>query len=415
MKKKVIGILTLLTLVICLSAALFITGCDDKDKRSWTLSADGGSIKAELKDNGKYGFILDLDGSGKLQDYSTKKDAPWYGKSGRITDIKISDGITALGANAFTDVKATSVIIPESVTAIGENCFYEQTKICAYGDVTAPDGVIVYKYSEKKPDAAGNFWHFMGEFVTVWESKATKVLFIGNSFTYYSDIPTLFSQIATAAGAEVVVESVTQGSWTLTKFADEKDEFGKQVDDKLKAANDYDAVVLQEQSTRPLNNYNDFLAAAKKLRDKIKATQTDCDIYLYSTWGYKEEADTRKITIPEMEAQLRTAYENAAQAIGAKVSYVGAAFTSVYNSHKDVNDNYCANPEKYKDSPEKGFALYFKDDNKHPSYSGAYLSACVHVATILGFNPEITSFTGELDAATAKELQKVAYQVVFGS
>lgn len=416
MKKKIIiPFLSVLIITALIAALALLFGCSDKNELpKWDISGGGGKVTASFSDNGKYGYILTIEGDGIIPDYTSKKDAPWYGKSGRITEVVIKSGVTAVGGNAFTDCKVKSVVLPESVKTVGQNAFNEQTLICAYGDVTVADGVTVYKYSETKPAASGNYWHYMGELVTVWESKATKVLFIGNSFTYYSDIPSLFRQIAEGAGAEVVVESVTQGSWTLTKFADENDEYGKQVDDKLKAANDYDAVVLQEQSTRPLNNYNDFLNAVKKLRDKINSTQTSCQIYLYSTWGYKEEADMRKMTIPQMEEALREAYSNAAQAAGVKVSYVGAAFTQVYNEHKDVNDNYYLHPENYENSAEKGFALYFKNDNKHPSYSGAYLSACVHVATILGFDPRISSFCGELDEATATALKGVAYSLVFG-
>ena len=413
-KKLLIYLLSVICLAVLSLSAVLIVGCAKEDKYpKWDISSGGGKVFANFSDNGKYGFILTVEGKGKVPEYSSVKDTPWYGKSGRITDIVIKDGITSVGKNAFTDCKVKSVVLPQSVTAVGEKSFNENTLICAYGRASAV-GATVYTYSESKPVISGNYWHYMGDTVTVWETKATKVLFIGNSFTFYSDIPSLFGKIATAAGVDVVVDSVTQGSWTLTKFADENDEYGKKVDDKLKASNDYDAIVLQEQSTRPLNNYNDFLTAAKKLRDKINATQTNCRIYLYSTWGYKDEADSRKMTIPEMEEKLREAYENVAQAIGAKVSYVGKAFSTVYNSHKTVNDEYCANPDKYKDSPEKNFALYFLADNKHPSYSGAYLSACVHVATVLGFDPRVSTFTGELDETTATELKNVAYSVVFG-
>ena len=65
----------------------------------------------------------------------------------------------------------------------------------------------------------------------------------------------------------------------MTKFADEKDEKGKEVDDKLRA-NQYDIIVLQDQSTRPLDNNSGFVSGVKAMRDKIKATQKNCKIYL---------------------------------------------------------------------------------------------------------------------------------------
>lgn len=377
MKKATLILLTLM--IAALTAALALVACG-KEQTSWKL----GSVSAYFSDNGRYGYVLNLDGEGEIPDYSSEKDAPWYYRSGRITDIKLSEGITKIGANAFKDCKAKSVVIPRSAASIGENSFHADTLICAYGEVAAPQAVKVYQYSETP---AEGFWHFKGDAASLWTT--TRVLFIGNSFTYYSDVPKLFEEIATAAGDGVIVDSVTQGSWTLTKFADPNDEHGKRVEEKLTSTDGYDAVVLQEQSTRPLTNYSAFLSAAKTLQSRIKATQKNCRVYLYSTWGYKEEAEARKITIPEMEAQLRTAYENAASSMGVSVCYVGKAFSSVYTENKEIN-------------------LYHEDE-KHPSYAGAFLSACVHVATILDTDPRISPYIGGLDAATANVLKTAAY------
>ena len=412
-RKSLISAVILLSLIIvALSAMLICSACSTKDKTSWTISADGGEINAYFSDNGKYGYILNVEGTGKLPDYSSKKDAPWYAKSGRVTEIKIADGITSIGANAFTQcVYIEKVVLPASVTSVGENAFAAKTECFAYSpNVTVAGDTVVYKYSETAPTTAGNYWHMKNDIITVWESNivTTKILFIGNSFTYYSDIPALFGKIATSADKSVVVDSVTQGAWTLTKFADETDEYGKIVDEKLKANNDYAVVVLQDQSTRPVDNYSGFLSGAKALQTKINATQKNATIYLYSTWAWKEDADTRKLTVPEFEQKICEAYDKAAAEMGVKVSHVGTAFSRVYTEYPDYN-------------------LYWYADNKHPSYLGAYLSACVHVATILNCDPRTADYVGhndtalnaedkdvKLDEATAKILRQIAYEVVFG-
>ena len=94
-----------------------------------------------------------------------------------------------------------------------------------------------------------------------------------------------------------------------------------------------------------------------------------------------------------MEGLIRDAYIRCAQENSLRVSHVGEAFTYVYENHKDIN-------------------LYWKDD-KHQSYAGAYLSACVHLATIFGVDVRSANFTGDLDNKTATTLQEVAYNVVF--
>ncbi len=385
-------ILNKATGAIMLSAALvpLFASCAGKDETEWSI---GDGVTAYFSDNGRYGYILNIEGDGSLPDYATEKDAPWYGKSGRITDIVVSDGITYIGDNCFSDCAAKTVVIPRSVTSIGENAFSDSTVICAYNAVTVADGASVCLYSEGKPSQPGSFWRFRNGVATVWET--VRVLFIGNSFTYYSDIPSLFGYIADSAGELVVVESVTCGSWNLTKFADVNDEYGRQIDEKLSSASDYDAVVLQEQSTRPLTNYTAFLTAVKTLKTKIDKTQDDCDVCLYSTWGYAEAAAEYGKTIPELEQSIYEKYALAAEEIKADVCRVGAAFSTVYIGYPDIN--------------------LYHEDNKHPSYSGAFLSACVHAATILGCDPRAASYTGELDRETADILKQVAYETVFGS
>lgn len=392
MKKSVKLNSVIIIAIACVLAALCVVlaGCSEKENYSWELNSPDGSVNAYFSDNGKYGFILNVEGNGSMPDFATKKDAPWYGKSGRITEIRIAEGVKTVGNNAFTDVKTEFVIIPKGLTTVGNAAFNENVSLCAYEEVAVPDGVKVLSYSATAPGEEGKFWHLRDGKPAVWQTL--KVLFVGNSFTYYSDIPSLFGQIARGAGESAVVESVTQGAWTLTKFADENDEFGKVVDEKLKSNDDYDVVVLQEQSTRPLDNYDGFLSAAKALKDKINATQKSCKIYLYSTWGYPDEATNRHLTVVEMEKSIRTAYENAASTLNVKISYVGSAFSKVYTEHPELN-------------------LYYTD-NKHPSYTGAFLSASVHVATILGVDPRGSEFVGELDESAANVLKEAAYEVV---
>lgn len=385
---RAIALIAFAVAVTCGSAAL--SACAPKETNRWSVPSDGGEITAYFSDNGKNGYILTLEGSGKMLDYTTSADAPWYNKSGRVTEVRISDGITYVGANAFSAIKVGTVIIPRSVTAVGDNAFGAKTALCAYGQIDVAYDAAVCLYSQTAPQSEqSKYWRVKNGQAVIWDN--IKVLFIGNSFTFYSDVPALFQSIAESANESVTVESVTQGSHTLTKFADASDPFGKTVDDKLRASNDYDVVILQEQSTRPINNYNGFLTAVKSLQSKINETQQNCKIYLYSTWGYAEAADSLKITIPQMEERIRAAYDNAAAETDLKVCYVGKAFSKVYAEYTDIN-------------------LYFTD-NKHQSYAGAFLSACVHAATILDVNPCNTAFTGELDADTAATLKQVAYSV----
>lgn len=386
-----------IAVLVLLLATLGAVGCSDEEQLSWEL-ADG--ICASFTDDGNYGYILTVEGSGAMPDYSSESTTPWYGRAGRITSIEISDGITYVGDFTFSGCAyADYVILPESVTAIGSNSFHSNIMVCAYGEVTARDNTSVYIYSEKQPPGSGKYWHFVSGVPAVWANSVIteelNVLFIGNSFTYYNDLPALFAEVANGAGSNVNADSVTVGAHNLISFADENDEYGAQVAQKL-AENQYDVIILQEQSTRPITGYNLFLQGATALKEKIDSTQDDCRVYLYQTWGYPAAitGSGSYADIPTMEAALHAAYENCAFAIGATVAYVGEAFTYVYGHYADIN--------------------LYNADNQHPSYEGSYLAACVLAATITGCDPLGTTFTGALDGAVASDLQAAAYAVVYG-
>ncbi len=395
--KRILSCAVAVFTAFALLCVLFgVAGCS-QDEQSWEL-ADG--ITASFSDDGGYGYILTVEGSGAMPDYSSESQTPWYGRAGRVTSIEIGDGITYIGDYTFAGCAYVDyVILPQSVTGIGSNSFNSNIMICSYGAVTTSDGATVYLYSEGLPSGSGMYWHYVLGTPFVWINSVItdelKVLFIGNSFTYYNDLPSLFAEVANGAGADVEVDSVTAGAYNLVSFASETDEYGAQVAQKL-AENEYDIVILQEQSTRPITSYSLFLQGATSLIEKINATQESCDVYLYQTWGYPSAitGSGNYADIPTMEAALRTAYENCASATGATVAYVGRAFTYVYSNYADIN--------------------LYNEDNQHPSYEGSYLAACVLAATIMGCDPTGTTFTGSLDQSVAVILQAAAYSVVYG-
>lgn len=388
MIKRAFIIFTAIAAAAC--GAIATAGCSgDEQADSWQLT---GSISANFSDDGNHGYILTVEGSGAMPDYQSESATPWYGRAGRVTEIVLGEGITYVGDYTFSGCSYVDyIILPDSVSAIGSQAFNPNIMVCSYNAVTS-EGGTVYTYSQNQPSTVGDYWHMLGGVPAIWQTL--RVLFIGNSFTYYNDLPSLFASAANGAGAVVEVDSVTCGSWTLAKFADANDEYGAIVEQKL-STEEYDAVVLQEQSTLPIDNYNSFLSGASALKDKIDGYQADCSVYMYATWGFPSGLNSKYTTIPDMEAALRSAYSNAAKEIGASVSSVGEAFTYVYNNYPQIN--------------------LYNTDQHHPSYEGSYLAACVHAATITGCDPRESTYEDGLDGSVADILQQVAYNIVFGA
>lgn len=175
-----------------------------------------------------------------------------------------------------------------------------------------------------------------------------RVLFLGNSFTYYHDLPVMAGKLLSCRTA-----SVTRGGAYLRQFADPGDELFHQAEEML-GAQAWDYVVLQEQSLNPVICRADFFRAVSILCARVR--HAGAQPLLYATWPYREggkKLASVRLGYGEMLAGLKTAYEMAGERNGACLARVGEAF----------------------DRARTRFALYEEDDY-HPSLRGSYLAAC---------------------------------------
>ena len=217
------------------------------------------------------------------------------------------------------------------------------------------------------------------------------ILFIGNSFTYFNDMPfSIFKKICDATDISVLVKSITCGGYRLSQFADPENEYGKQVLFELEN-NSFDIVILQEQSRTPVTNFDIFYSGAEKLVTMAKSK--GAEVYLYQTWGYKEGHNL----LPEcggstsvMASKLKEGYCKAAEILNINVCPVGDAFLDVH-TNSDI-DLY--NPDLF-----------------HPSLEGSTLAALVLFSSIFKMKTSDITFESPLDENTIKYLKSSADKV----
>ena len=96
----------------------------------------GSNVTWSLDDNG----TLTISGSGKIEDYRSDIDQPWYSNRSDITSVVIKPGVTSIGSLAFYKCSnLTSITIPSGLTSIGEMAFFNCSALTS---VTIPNGVI---------------------------------------------------------------------------------------------------------------------------------------------------------------------------------------------------------------------------------------------------------------------------------
>ncbi len=225
--------------------------------------------------------------------------------------------------------------------------------------------------------------------------KTYNILFIGNSYTYYNSMPEIiFHNIVKQSKYSANVESVTKGSWYLKGHADKNDEMGAQVEKKL-AEKKWDFVVIQEQSTCPIENPAKFYDGVRALAEKIRAN--GATPILYCTWGRKKGhsyLSTSKNTNATMTYKLAAAYEAIGRELDIPVAPVGFAFMDVYTEYESTIELY-------------------DDDKTHPSKIGSHLAAITIFSTIFGVDPSEATYAKPPVLAHLKVLQDAARNALF--
>ena len=137
---------SLFTLILALAFALALSITAFADPISGTCGTSG--VTYEIGNN----QTLTVSGSGQMPDYGTS-DSPWSAYATSIFNIVITDGVTAIGNNAFINVQADKVTVPSSVERIGSYAIgysYSNgsyTKIPGF-TITAASGTAAEEYAE---------------------------------------------------------------------------------------------------------------------------------------------------------------------------------------------------------------------------------------------------------------------------
>lgn len=222
--------------------------------------------------------------------------------------------------------------------------------------------------------------------VTVPEMPAVRILFIGNSYT--DQIQGMFRRVVADSPYKAsTVEAVTEGGATLERLI-QKNRALPGIE-----ANDWDYVVLQEQSVRPVvagRSEQAFHEAVDLLVAKIR--EAGAEPLLYMTWGRRDELALEgqsPLDYETMQQKLSDAYRKAAQRNGIRFVPAGDAWRLVRG-----------------EDDELGRKLYAKDGS-HPSGEGAFLVTCVFMRCLFQYPLGQVSIPDELDKEACIRIRDV--------
>ena len=227
------------------------------------------------------------------------------------------------------------------------------------------------------------------------KQDSLRLLFIGNSYTYYNDLPQMVYEIAKTQKKKLAVRSITKGGERLR---------GHLKNEKVRKAltdEHWDFVVLQEQSSDPARQSETVIAnvypAARELDSLIHVGSPEAKTIFYMTWGHKY-GSTHKIenyplvyTYEGMQERIKTTYLEMTYRNNATCAPVGMAWQRVREERAD-------------------YQLY-NQDLSHPSPLGTYLAANVIYTTLFPAQYQ-TSYTAGFETEKAEYIQQVAQETV---
>ena len=211
-----------------------------------------------------------------------------------------------------------------------------------------------------------------------------KILFIGNSHTYYNELPQIVKELLEYTGVKTHVTMSTEGGKGLIYHCNRED-----VNFNIRHG-DYDVVVLQDKAT----NFNpeDYKEGGRILMRNSLASSPARRV-LYMVWARRMEKEKQEI--------LTRAHAEFGQEIGAAVAPAGEVW------HKMLRE-----------TPDLEGQLYRPDGN-HATPLGSYLAATTLFYTITGRQRPIVLKEGaqpstrlEIDPELARRIHKEACAMV---
>jgi hypothetical protein len=212
--------------------------------------------------------------------------------------------------------------------------------------------------------------------------KNLRVVFIGNSRTYYQDMPGIVVEFAKTIGTNIKAKVVVQGGQTLEGHWNDNSNAQNAITSEW---NDF--VVLQEKSTRLYEQpdlYQEYTTRFCKLTDNEAIT------LMLVNWitpiSYQQSSTNQTVIAIQKE-------ENK----GSEICAAGEAWKTTNIERPDIN-------------------LYLEDG--HPNENGAYLTACfmhsvLHRVSPVGLPNSVVTQNGtsiSIDPEYANYLQNVAWK-----
>lgn len=245
------------------------------------------------------------------------------------------------------------------------------------------------------------FWLFVAVSLSFTLNAQTSVraLFVGNSYVYTNDLPTMLQTLASGCGDTLDFAQSTPGGCTFANHLQNN------ITMSYITQSGWDCVILQEQSQLPSfpigQVETECFPYAYQLCDRIRNINPNANVMFFMTWGRKNGDANNCASYPPlctyegMDSLLYERYMMMAEENSASVSPVGRVWHVIRQQHPEIE-------------------LYSSDES-HPSVAGTYAAAVTFYTMIFRTSPSCINKDMGLDATTAQRIRQTVETVVYDS
>jgi len=272
------------------------------------------------------------------------------------------------------------------------------------------------------------------------ESKTVNVLFVGNSYTYYHEMPKILQDMCIERNLNVNIDQITYGGVSLTTLVRKKYENGywRSIENgeisptvQKILGTKWDYVILQEApavTLSPLARKYDCIPTVRFLDSIVKAGKGKTLLFqMYPVSSYPEKfclpstsqinSDEEKCSpvINNVESEfyfIQHIYGDISKLLKIDIVKVGEAFencriTFPFISRFEEKRILAEEEKSYLGVPYKKVYM----SCLHPNEEGAFLTACVFFKVLTGLSPKTLKYTGKVNPSIAEALKYISETV----
>lgn len=229
------------------------------------------------------------------------------------------------------------------------------------------------------------------------DNNPTKILFLGNSFTGWNEMPNMVKSYGDSTNVEIYVDTYLLYGRSLYEIS-----IAAALETKIKSK-DWDFIVMQDSPYRiaypdDFANSNPLYPAIQRIKHLALLNNESTKFVFFLPWAYEDGQYWVEPDGDDYFEMQRKVIENTIE-IGEifelLIAPVGFAWNALIYSGNEIK--------------------LFEDDLTHPTVEGSYLAASVIFSTIFNLPVTNNSYSAEISSENASYMQNIATESVFNS